>query len=102
LLELKELGISIGANEVAGESTSPLQGKSVVITGTLHAFTRDHATELFRRAGAEVTGAVSSRTTLVIAGPSAGKKLTMAQALGIPIVDEDAAISILKRAGVYP
>lgn len=68
---------------------SLLNGKSVVLTGTLSKYTRDGAKEILEQHGANVSGSVSSKTDIVIAGASAGSKLTDAQKLGITIWSED-------------
>lgn len=66
-----------------------LKGKRVVLTGTLNKYTRDEAKDILERMGAKVGGSVSSKTDIVIAGESAGSKLTDAQNLGITIWNED-------------
>lgn len=77
----------------------PLQGKSVVLTGTLGSMTRDQAKEKLEALGAKAVGSVSSKTDLVIAGEAAGSKLTKAQQLGIEIWDEDALLAFLQGQG---
>jgi DNA ligase (NAD+) len=62
-------------------------GKTVVLTGTLPGLSRDEAAKLLEAAGAKVTGSVSKKTDVVIAGESAGSKLAKAQELGIRIID---------------
>ena len=64
-------------------------GQTVVLTGTLERFTREEAAEKIRGLGGKVTGSVSAKTTLVIAGPGAGSKLTKAEKLGVEIRDEE-------------
>lgn len=66
----------------------PLAGKSFVLTGTLPTLTREEAAELITGAGGAVKSAVSSKIHYVVAGDEAGTKLTKAQSLGIPILDE--------------
>lgn len=68
---------------------SVLNGKRVVLTGTLSKYTRDEAKEILEQMGAKVGGSVSSRTDIVIAGESAGSKLTDAQKLGITVWSEN-------------
>ena len=65
-----------------------LSGKKVVLTGTLSKYTRDAAKEILEQMGATVSGSVSSKTDIVLAGADAGSKLTRAQELGITIWDE--------------
>lgn len=68
----------------------PLKGKTYVITGTLSTMSRDEAKQKLVALGAKVVGSVSGKTTALIAGESAGSKLTRAQDLGIEILDEGA------------
>jgi DNA ligase (NAD+) len=67
----------------------PLTGKKIVLTGTLSNYTRDAAKEILERMGATVTGSVSAKTDIVLAGADAGSKLTKAEQLGITIWDEN-------------
>ncbi|MBE6458025.1 MAG: NAD-dependent DNA ligase LigA [Alphaproteobacteria bacterium] len=67
----------------------PLAGKKVVLTGTLGKYTRDAAKEILEQMGATVTGSVSAKTDIVLAGADAGSKLTKAEQLGITIWGED-------------
>ena len=67
---------------------SALNGKRVVLTGTLSKYTRDEAKEILEQHGARVSGSVSAKTDIVIAGVAAGSKLTDAQKLGITVWDE--------------
>lgn len=73
---------------VAPVSDGPLAGKKVVLTGTLVNYTRDIAKEILEGLGAKVSGSVSAKTDIVLAGADAGSKLTKAQQLGITIWDE--------------
>ena len=70
------------------KSDGPLSGKKVVLTGTLGKYTRDAAKEILERMGATVTGSVSSKTDIVLAGAEAGSKLARALELGITVWDE--------------
>ncbi|MGG6312887.1 NAD-dependent DNA ligase LigA [Paenibacillus macerans] len=75
-------------------------GKTVVLTGTLHQLSRDEATARLEALGAKVTGSVSKKTDLVIAGEKAGSKLAKAQELGIPVIeDEDELVRLLNENG---
>ena len=75
---------------------SPIAGKTVVFTGRLERMTRDEAKALAERLGASVSGSVSKKTDLVIAGPEAGSKLKKAQELGIQVLDEAAFLDLVK------
>ena len=67
----------------------PLEGKTVVLTGTLPDLTRDEAGAMVKRAGGKVTNSVSKKTDFVIAGDSAGSKLEKAEKLGVPVLDRE-------------
>ena len=74
---------------------SVFKGKTVVLTGSLYQMTRDEAKEKLLQRGAKVTGSVSKKTDLLIAGEAAGSKLEKAQALGISVIDEQQLIEML-------
>lgn len=73
-----------------------LAGQTWVLTGTLETMTRDEAAEVLRGLGAKVSGSVSAKTTVVVAGPGAGSKLTKAESLGIQVMDEQGLLEFLK------
>lgn len=96
------LGVKAQAPEAPQviNTDSFFSGKTVVLTGTLHQLTRDEAAKRLEALGAKVTGSVSSKTDLVIAGEKAGSKLTKAQQLGIQVIeDEDEFIRLLDMEG---
>ena len=74
--------------EAAG--SGPLNGKTVVVTGTLSGFDRQGAQEAIRSAGGKIAGSVSAKTDYLVAGDKAGSKLTRAQELGVAVLDEEA------------
>lgn len=73
-----------------------LQGQSVVLTGTLSSMDRNEAKRKLEAMGAKVSGSVSKKTSFVIAGQSAGSKLTKAQELGVKVISEDEFLELIK------
>lgn len=82
--------------------TGPLDGQTVVITGTLAALTRDAAKQRLEALGAKVAGSVSKKTAFLVAGEEAGSKLDKAQSLGVEIWDETRLLAFLGEHGQQP
>ena len=80
----------------ASDKEGPLAGKRIVLTGTLSKYTRDEAKDVLEKLGATVTGSVSAKTDIVLAGTDAGSKLAKATELGITIWSEDDLDNIQK------
>ncbi len=87
-IKLHAMGIHPEPSIPRDTNALPLKGQVAVVTGTLPTLSREDAESLLKKLGAKVTGSVSAKTTLLIAGEKAGSKLAKAQELGIPVRDE--------------
>ena len=76
----------------------PLKGLVFVLTGTLPNLSRDEAKRLIEAAGGKVSGAVSKKTSFVVAGGDAGSKLSKAQGLGVPVLTEEQLLGMIRAA----
>ncbi|MGI6150726.1 MAG: NAD-dependent DNA ligase LigA [Christensenellales bacterium] len=93
--ELLALGVIPVPDEKAATENSAFAGKTVVLTGTLSSMTRSEATEIIERLGGNVSGSVSKKTDLVVAGENAGSKLEKAQKLGVRVLSEQEFTQLL-------
>lgn len=110
LHRLKEFGLNteyLGARDADVDGHTPFSGKTVVLTGTLVKLDRKRAGELVEQLGGTVTGSVSARTDVLIAGEKAGSKLTKAQQLiesgqkpDLQIMDEATFVEFLENEGI--
>lgn len=87
--ELKGYGVNLVYHGQKVEADAELSGLTIVLTGKLERLTRNEAKEKLQNLGAKVTGSVSKKTDIVVAGSDAGSKLDKAQALGIRVENED-------------
>jgi DNA ligase (NAD+) len=95
--KLREKGLRLEADESERRpSGGPLEGKTVVLTGTLPELTRDEAAALVKSAGGKVVNSVSKKTDYVVAGESPGSKLAKAESFGTEILDEAGLLALLK------
>ena len=98
--QLRACGVRWEEGAPAEKAPQILAGKTVVLTGTLPTMGRDEAKELLEAAGAKVSGSVSKKTSYVVAGAEAGSKLTKAQELGVPVLDEAGMLALLRGEDV--
>ncbi|GIW73875.1 MAG: hypothetical protein KatS3mg103_0397 [Phycisphaerales bacterium] len=106
--QLKAVGVDMTSKEYpkararnaprARDGTDPFAGRTFVLTGTLEAFDRKQLTERLEALGARVSGSVSARTDVVVAGDKPGSKLDKARQLGITVWDEQTLLRHLPKA----
>lgn len=96
---LKDAGVQWQTEEITA-SEKPLKGQTWVLTGSLSDMTRDDAKAKLESLGAKVAGSVSGKTSCVVAGEAAGSKLTKAENLGVPVMDESAFVEFLGTHGL--
>ena len=97
---LRQAGVVLEEEKPENELPQTLAGLTFVLTGTLEHFTRDEAGAQLKAMGAKVSGSVSKKTSFVVAGEAAGSKLTKAESLGVPVLDETALQQILETGQV--
>jgi len=96
ITQLRAAGVTWKESPPQRKAEGPLSGKTVVLTGTLAALTRDEAKDRLEALGAKVSGSVSKKTSFVVAGSEAGSKLDKAQELGVEIWDEAQLLKFLR------
>ncbi len=94
--ELQSLGLNMGSPVKKTEKIPGiLDGKTLVVTGTLPSLTRDEAKELIQKHGGKAAGSVSAKTDYLLAGEKAGSKLTKAEELNVPVLSESEFLEML-------
>lgn len=96
---LLEQGITWQSEDADEVGEQPLEGKTYVVTGTLTRYSRDQVKDMLIKLGAKVSGSVSGKTDCLVAGEKAGSKLTKAQSLEVPVMDEEALHEMLITLG---
>ncbi len=97
---LREAGVVLEEEVEEPDAPQTLAGLTFVLTGTLQNYKRTEAAKLLEAMGAKCAGSVSKKTSYVIAGEAAGSKLTKAEQLGVPVLDESALVQILTTGQV--
>jgi len=97
--DFRALGVNLESGQAAKSAGDAFVGLTFVLTGTLPTYSRDEAAELVRLNGGKVSGSISKKTSVVLAGENAGSKLDKALALGVRIMDEDEFNRILEKNG---
>ena len=95
--ELRDAGVSWPDIDQNAQASQPLKGQTWVLTGGMDIMSRAEAKDRLQELGAKVAGSVSAKTAQVVAGPGAGSKLTKAQSLDIPVMNEAEFIEFLNR-----
>jgi DNA ligase (NAD+) len=96
IAQLRAAGVHWDESAVERQSQH-LNGKTFVLTGTLPNLKRDEAQALIEAVGGKVSGSVSKKTSYVVAGEEAGSKLEKAEALGVPVLDEEGLLNLLEN-----
>jgi DNA ligase (NAD+) len=100
LREFEELGLRLADERAATPKTeSPINGKTIVVTGTLRHFTRDGIKEFIHNHGGHAAASVSKKTDFVVAGEEAGSKLEKARTLGVKVLTEEEFQTLFGGAG---
>jgi DNA ligase (NAD+) len=96
---LLDAGVVWEKKSQASSDALPLSGKTYVVTGSLSQFSRDQVKDKLQSLGAKVSSSVSAKTDCLVAGEKAGSKLTRAQSLNVPVIDEAGVIALLSQHG---
>jgi len=96
---LRAAGVHWSESAPQRAAVGKLQGRTLVLTGTLPAMTREEAKEMIEAEGGKVAGSVSKKTDYLVAGAEAGSKLVKAQELGVPVLDEEGFRRLLAKGG---
>jgi DNA ligase (NAD+) len=94
--DLKKLGVKMESAAPAPGGSRVLEGKTLVVTGTLKRYSRDEIHEVIARHGGRAASSVSSKTDYLVAGEEAGSKLDKARQLGVPVITEEEFEELLK------
>jgi len=93
--KLRNAGVTLESETPTDTGPKPLEGKTVVVTGTLSRWGRQQAQDLIRSLGGKPTSNVSKKTDLLVAGENAGSKRAKAEKLGIQVLEEDAFVALI-------
>ncbi|MDB5265563.1 MAG: NAD-dependent ligase [Parcubacteria group bacterium] len=85
---IARLGTHLSLTKVVAPVGGPLEGQTVVVTGTLEGYAREEAEAAVRKAGGNVSGSVSKKTSFLLAGEKPGSNKAKAEKLGVPVIDE--------------
>jgi DNA ligase (NAD+) len=99
LARLRDAGVNMtatAAEQAQASASGALTGRTYVLTGTFQSMSREDATAALEALGAKVSGSVSRRTTAVIVGTDPGSKVDKARTLGVPLLDEEALLALVK------
>jgi DNA ligase (NAD+) len=96
IADLARVGVKMESTRPVARAARTLEGKTLVVTGTLSKYTRDEIHDLIAQHGGRAASSVSKKTDYLVAGEDAGSKLAKAQALGVPVLTEDQFESLLR------
>lgn len=93
--DLQDLGLKMEVLQGRAASSDTLSGKTLVVTGTLPDYSRDQMHDLIKQHGGTISSSVSKKTDYLVAGEKAGSKLTKAESLGVPVLDQQGLLDLL-------